>query len=807
MSRRNNALEVGETQFLPATLPPLAAGEYKVSVQQRVETPESEPLAHADAEFHVDGPRFTLDPASVFSQHPPPGQVGAFGNELPHIVLNRSTLPWERRIDEKPAGPALSSEDPVPSPWLALLLVDAKDPGAPKVSSGTLGDLLPTDQGGTLPKGILGPTLPNKGNTGSPLNPWESTSDLCNYIDLDAPLYESIIPSLDGLGLLAHVRQINTENTVVDDMQPDGSYAVLVANRLPYSESYYPPVTGLGIQNTVCLVSLEGFLPYLYDDSDKSAHLPEGTEKVRLAVLASWSFWDNGGNNVQKILEDLDVGPLNRLGKPYSGDWIGHPEPTPKDPSPFTSFTEYALTQGYTALNHFTRVGEETVSWFRGPLRPFPTETADPELFESSDAALRYNPDSGMFDVSDAAAWQLGRMLALNNKQFALAVYNYRSASYQSVLRRIAERELRKRAACVLATGPSEKLEPRGVAMRRDFLRWLAQGELYRVVPPGPRAAEVAQAEAKEAGEEVQPHIAEADLAADIRAVLGDSEVPQVISQWLGRLFLLYGVPLHYLVPDAVMLPQESFRYFHYDSIWIERLLDGALSIWRPTERSAIEKLLEEALAGNFKEVAAAEALGVRSRLLKKRGLPTPEVQHQVEPGGYTGFLMRSSLVPGWKGLEVTAFSSTDPKHLGPPTPPLRIDRIAPDIILCVYPGTINQVVVKQPPQGMQFGAAGDPKAGWYKGDLRYLSGDETGMAFKYDGEGGKFVIARRSDDDPRVLSISQIAEDLAEIDKIGLPGPLNSADLAVEMVFSAAYAVFTPKPPESPDPAIGSTK
>jgi hypothetical protein len=54
------------------------------------------------------------------------------------------------------------------------------------------------------------------------------------------------------------------------------------------------------------------------------------------------------------------------------------------------------------------------------------TEETYPFL-PSADAALRYNYNTGMLDASYAAAWQLGRMLALQNQQFAQALYRYRN--------------------------------------------------------------------------------------------------------------------------------------------------------------------------------------------------------------------------------------------------------------------------------------------------------------------------------------------------------------------------------------------
>ena len=76
------------------------------------------------------------------------------------------------------------------------------------------------------------------------------------------------------------------------------------------------------------------------------------------------------------------------------------------------------------------RQGEKTVSWYRGPLVPLnyhkPAQVQ--ELVSCADELLRYDPDIGLFDVTYAAAWQLGRLLALQNQSFALALNRTRKA-------------------------------------------------------------------------------------------------------------------------------------------------------------------------------------------------------------------------------------------------------------------------------------------------------------------------------------------------------------------------------------------
>ena len=150
---------------------------------------------------------------------------------------------------------------------------------------------------------------------------------------------------------------------------------------------------------------------------------------MRLAVLANWSFVNTGPDDIGDLMSELDAGMLNITGHTPTEN-APPPQPTAKE------YVSFALDSGFAAMNHQTRVGEHTVSWYRGPLTPFSTPLegltgVNFKSYQSSDQALRYNPGTGMFDISYAAAWQLGRLLALQNRYFASAIYNYKSAMTQ----------------------------------------------------------------------------------------------------------------------------------------------------------------------------------------------------------------------------------------------------------------------------------------------------------------------------------------------------------------------------------------
>lgn len=388
----------GLIQFSQACLPPLFPGDYKIRVDQSIQQVRPEKPFQSELDFSVAGPRFDLNPADIYSVYPPVNQTGEFGNTLPQIVFARRTIPWERTLD----GSDPDHQDPCP--WLALLVLSASDFSdgmLPKITTRKVGELLSpaTDDQ------CMGPAL-----GAGDLKDYESVNDQCNTIDLPAELFLKVAPQPADLPFLAHVRTVSTANKETLAYQTDGSFAVVLANRLPESAEEG------AVKNAVFLVSLEGFQDYLPAATKKA-----DVAKVRLAVLAHWEFFCHGKNTFKVLMNNLSTGRLQRPVRVQLEDKA-------KAGDPGAEQVREAFELGYTALNHHLRNGEKTVSWYRGPLVPmfYPTAETYPFL-PSADAALRYNYNTGMLDASYAAAWQLGRMLALQNQQFAQALYRYRN--------------------------------------------------------------------------------------------------------------------------------------------------------------------------------------------------------------------------------------------------------------------------------------------------------------------------------------------------------------------------------------------
>ena len=85
------------------------------------------------------------------------------------------------------------------------------------------------------------------------------------------------------------------------------------------------------------------------------------------------------------------------------------------------------------ALKFVAGAGDETFAWYRGPLSPVVPQ-ALPQVGQtgtpvaqatSADALMIYLAEQGVFDMSYAAAWNIGRSLALADAHFAQAINRY----------------------------------------------------------------------------------------------------------------------------------------------------------------------------------------------------------------------------------------------------------------------------------------------------------------------------------------------------------------------------------------------
>jgi hypothetical protein len=400
-------LEPGQIQFYQAILPPLQANEYQLAATQPIQLPgqTGKPPTYSNTQqFAITGPRFRLEPNSVQQVYPPANISGVYNEVLPHCVLRTRTLPWARTIDGVPPAPGVVSP-----PWMGLLTLYPDDlrinDNPINIQQGTVSSFL------TAQSGVIVPSISTTGMTQDQLN------EPLMYIELPQLLFWGIAPTYGDLPYLAHGREVNTDGKEILGLDEDGYFSVVVGNRLPLAGTNAGPTI-----NTMLLVSLEGLQSTLPVDNQSP---PSGAANtlVRICVLASWTFpCSVSAGDFLDLMQNLSI---DLLRMPYQGA---------APPTTAGTTAEHAVGWGYVPLLNNTRSGEETTSWYRGPCTPVGTSLDSNGPYQFSDHAIRYDPGpdnnsapgTGMFDMSYACAWQIGRLVALSSATFSAALAEWR---------------------------------------------------------------------------------------------------------------------------------------------------------------------------------------------------------------------------------------------------------------------------------------------------------------------------------------------------------------------------------------------
>ena len=237
-----------QLRFVDDHRPALRAGRYAVTVEHATDLDGTARTFGKAAtvgaqggrilDFLVHGEKLSLPPEAVHARFPPPGSVGPWAHDLPHIVLERSTLPWERT-------PRAKTDDPEPPPWLAVLLLTEDEAARCKLS---------VVQAKELETAVDEPET--GGPASSPL--WPGTTlpadddgqDPVTVLDVPWSLLRGLLPTYSDLEAMAHVRQVEipppvggvTDSPPSDpapaeappaDPEDDPDVAVVLGNRIP----------------------------------------------------------------------------------------------------------------------------------------------------------------------------------------------------------------------------------------------------------------------------------------------------------------------------------------------------------------------------------------------------------------------------------------------------------------------------------------------------------------------------------------------------------------------------------------------
>lgn len=498
--------------------PPLKAGDY--ALQGRVDMAAGA-VAPYDAHLRVTSPRFSLPPDQLLSTFPPANSEGAYENRLPQVVLKRRTLPWERA--------AAPEKDGVP--WLALVVIAEGEgalsgdlPIAQCVSPGvTLSgpndvatgicltvnqtvvdkvfpteadlpllchvrevDIRDTELANGDDDGFLAVIMANR------LPQFDRTNDqpvryLACLVNLEGQLSILPKPKPPVLDFLATERIFDVRDFVPGPITTDPDRFTMggALAPVPSQRKVAQPTTPGGTGNrrstewatTTALIERTALAA---SPADAPALVRDGmlqgfrfdlrlTERTyRFPVLAHWSFTVSGTGGFEPLMRNLDVGLLGTA--PAPPPVVPGAPPPPPAPRPAPEFT----ATGHVGLPHLTRRGERMRAWFRGPLATHPTLRDEllpdkPLPFaHTSDQLRRVVPD-GREDLSLAAAFEVGRLLALSQPSVVRALMAWRTQHF------VAERaretvDLISRAAAPLAGILKSRAPDLGQLLAKHFV-------------------------------------------------------------------------------------------------------------------------------------------------------------------------------------------------------------------------------------------------------------------------------------------------------------------------------------------------
>lgn len=263
-----------------------------------------------------------------------------------------------------------------------------------------------------------------------------------------------------------------------------------------------------------------------------------------------------------------------------------------------------------------------------------------------------------------------------------------------------------------------------------------------------------------------------------------DSAVPQELRSWLVRLRLLEGVPFANLVADTELLPPESIRWFYLDRRWTDALVQGALSVGTVNSDDRTH------LAAQYE--AIRDELDQEER--NYRRLPgTPRFGGKVE--AVSGFILRSQAVSGWPGLHVRAFT-VDPAESDDASYPdddprrmrlLRLERLAPAVLFCMFDGIPQVVHLEEPRQGVQFGF--DMTAVGSSSRARLQARNRT--TFKDLNVPKVDVPFRAGSGSSGVVDIEALEKELAKHPATGAGDGLDAAEYALQLIRFPYRQVF----------------
>lgn len=531
--------------------------------------------------FRVAGPRFLLDNALVHTVFPPKGGKADYRGCLPSISLNRSTLPWERTalygttdesipwlflllIDESEDANVTEKNNATLSDFKELFI--SSESGTTPLSADDLAryptkvNLLEVD-----PSLIMANTPSPNTSTGLIPNTIGALKYM-NYADIKTQttganppltLAEKAVVLGNRLPQAGHnstVYLISLENcytgsgdtATFQGIQSNDKYIFPYLHKWSFhaldDKLYYinterynkinhnfakanPPITTVDVSSlqdalktstSELLTALKNLNPPLIPVKNASTQ-KEKTDNAAIKIIEQNAALP--GSTFHSLLSNLSGGfaPFCTAGS-----------------SGIETSGTVKLTYQKANLSVPANPSlDSTNSWYRGPLAAFTIDLSTflphfpfigdtPAIPTSADDLLIKDTTNNTMDNSYAAAYELGRLTALDDADFSTAFFQWKS-----------EKSMEIRLAAIKAMS----------------------GSGYKNIM---------------------------HLPVDDAPAVGS--MPQKLQDKFASWRALNGIPYRYLVPDSSLLPSESIRFFRLDNKWVNAFLCGAFSIGHTVE-------------------------------------------------------------------------------------------------------------------------------------------------------------------------------------------------------------------------------
>jgi len=486
------SIDEGHFRLYTHVVPALKAGDYRFATTQSLTAKDKDgdvpadrlPVEELHTHLRVTSPRYQLPPDQILSTYPPAGTEGAYGSRLPQVVIKRRTLPWERSVEGGDDG----------TPWLALVVFAEGEadlltnvPVGECVTAGVrLDGPVDIEKGSCLEirTSMVRKIMPTRKDVPLLAHAREVNINDTELMMGDDDGFLAVVianrlplaarnPNGTEAPVKYHAALVNLEGQFTT-LLPESPPAVLLTDHMVlqaatalYSPAEYDHMT-MDVKHAGGSSVMGGVLPHgdapeadamaatatrsrLSEDLVTKANRGSGAwsrtaetspalelfggtsdlgymvgsvaqfvdPKLRFPVLVQWTFTSVGEMTFELLMREADSGLLGTIGE-HPKQAVGR--------KPLE-----VVETGHVGLDQRTRRGDLVRAWYRGPLLPHPADTTSPRLplAHTGDQLRAVIPD-GREDLSLAAAFEIGRLLALSQPSMVASLLRWRQIGYQA---------------------------------------------------------------------------------------------------------------------------------------------------------------------------------------------------------------------------------------------------------------------------------------------------------------------------------------------------------------------------------------